>query len=204
MAGMFRAMVGAKLLFTIDSSNKVDKVEGWNELVTAMTSATQGQARNMLGSMFKEDYFKQMGNFGSGMPGRTVKPGESWPWKTEIAMGPMGTVTVDLTYTFAGWDERNNRKLALIESVGTVGSKGEPGAGAMGTSISIENGHWSGKSWFDPKQSLVTETVVDQKMDVRMTMPQRPSPGGATPPGGMTITNIMTQKVTFKVAPEGA
>jgi hypothetical protein len=119
-------------------------------------------------------------------------------------MGPMGAVTVDLICTFKGWDERNNRKLALIESVGTINAKGEPGGGPMGASINIDNGKWSGQSWFDPERFQVVETVVDQHMKVRMSMPQRPGPGGPAPAGGMTITNVMTQKVTFKVAPEGA
>jgi hypothetical protein len=101
--------------------------------------------------MLKEDYFKQMAHFGDTLPGRRVNAGESWPSKTDVIMGPMGTVTIDLTHTFKGWDQRNNKRMALLESSGTITGKGEQGAGPMGMSAVIDDGMMKGKSWFDPK-----------------------------------------------------
>jgi hypothetical protein len=200
----FRAMIGGKMKFILDSSNRVERIEGWKELVEAMSSKLQGQGRAALGGMLKEDYFRQMAHFGDTLPGRRVSAGECWPSKTDVVMGPMGSVTIELTYTFKGWDRRDDKRMALLESSGTITGNGEQGAGPMGMSMTIDNGKMSGKSWFDPERGQVVESVYDQDMTMRMTVPSRPSPGGPSPGADRSITNRITQRINVKLQPAGA
>jgi hypothetical protein len=205
VASAFRQMVGAKIKYLTDASNRVEKIEGWQELVDALSSKLQGPSRSMVASMFKEEYFKQMAEFGQNLPGRSVRPGESWPVKTDVVMGPMGTATLDLIYTFKGWEQRQNKRLALLVFSGTISSKPAQGGGAMGMTMSIENGTISGKSWFDPAEGLQVESVMDQNINMSMTMPARATPGKPAAAGElMTIQNKMSQKIKIKVTPEEA
>lgn len=204
VAGALGAMVGGKMKFILDSSNRVEQVEGWREVVEAMSAELRGPGRAALGGMLQEDYFRQMGNFGQTLPGRRVGAGESWPSKTEVMMGPMGRVIIELTNTFKRWDQRNGKRLALLESVGTIAGQGEPGAGPTGMSMSIDGGTMRGQSWFDPERSQVVESIYDQDMTMRMTVPGSPRPGGPAPGGDRSITNRMIQRISVKLDPAGA
>jgi len=200
----FRGLVGGRLKYFIDSSNRVERIEGWKELVDAMSDKLKGPGRAVLGSMLKEDYFRQMADFGHSLPGRAVKPGESWPSKTDVVMGPIGSISIETIYTFKGWDQRDNKRMALLESTGTITGKGDQGAGPMGMSMTIDAGKMTGKSWFDPVRSQVVESIIDQDMTLRVKVPARPSPGGPGASGEMTLTNRMNQKISFKLTPAGA
>jgi hypothetical protein len=44
----------------------------------------------------------------------------------------MGTATLDLSYTFKGWEQRQNKRLALLDFSGTISSKPAQGAAMTG------------------------------------------------------------------------
>jgi Family of unknown function (DUF6263) len=199
-AEAFRSLVGGKVRFLLDSSNRVEKVEGVQPLLEGLTAKLKGPERSVLGGMFNEDYFKQMGDFGHTLPGRAVRPGEHWPSKTEISAGPMGRMTLNLEHSFKGWEQRAGRRAAQIDFVGSISSQAQSGTGPGGLSIFIDDGKISGKSWFDPERGQMIESSIDQEMTVRMGIPARPG----APSGPVSITNRMNQKISLKLSPAGA
>jgi hypothetical protein len=206
MTKLFRELVGTKLRFTLDARNEVQKVEGVKEFMARLAPSGGGPGQAMLTNMFHPEYFKQMVAVGDGLPDKPVKPGDSWPHKRDIAMGPLGSVNVNSTHTFKQWEQRGGRRCARLEFAGTLSSKGTPSAGAFsGANMTINNGVSTGTVWFDPADGMVVESEISQKMSLQMTM-NIPSPGAAGAGGAgspQTITVDMTQKINFKIGSEG-
>jgi hypothetical protein len=143
-----------------------------------------------------------MVEYGQSLPRKPVKPGDRWPVQTEVVMGPLGKAELNLDYTFTGWEQRDQRNCAVLEFKGTMTSKSAGSApGPMGGSFNIEKGTLSGKEWFDPDLGMGVETSIDQDMTLHITFGGGPggNPGGRTPMPSGTATNVMKQKITFKL-----
>lgn len=196
-ASAFRRMVGAKLKYLMDSSNHVTKVEGWSELVAKMTAGSAGA--RMLGGVFTEDYFKQLADFSQGLPAKPVQPGDTWPVQRTIVMGPLGAATLDLTYTFKSWEQREKRQCARLEFTGPIrGGAPSTNSVMMGIRMAILDGTTSGQSWFDPELGLTIDADVAQKMNVLMSFPGTNAPArGANLSGSMT--NVMGQRIRLRL-----
>lgn len=198
-AATFRKMVGARLKFLMDASNKLERIEGLEDFKKRLLTGTPKEMAGILSSVFSEDYFKQMAEHGQGLPPKPVNPGDTWPVQMEMVMGPLGTMVMDWTYTFKGWEKREKRRCALLEYTGTVKTKPGRSAGPMGMSIAIEDGTSSGKSWFDPEAGLFIDSAIKQDMRMLMTLPNMAGGRTNAPPQTQTLTNVMNQKITVKV-----
>jgi len=196
-AAAFRRMVGAKLKCVLDASNQVARVEGWKELVTKMTAGSGGA--QMMSGVFTEDYFKQLADFSHGLPDQAVQPGDSWPSRRTIVMGPLGTATMDLTYTFKRWEEREKRQCARLEFTGPIRA-GAPSTNApmMGVRMALLDGTTSGLAWFDPALGLMIDSESDQKMNVLMNFPGTNAPARVSNTSG-GMTNTMAQRIRYKL-----
>lgn len=168
LAGSYRELVGAKIRYLLDQNNRVTKVEGLKEVIDKAVSRAPAQAKTMVRGMFSEDYFKQIVDYAKMMPPKPVKPGETWPVKTEIAMGPMGLVSTELNYTFKGMEQHEKRNCALLEFAGTMTMRPATNSAAP-TSMSIENGTMSGKAWFDPDLGAMIDMSIEQNMTSKVT-----------------------------------
>jgi hypothetical protein len=169
LAGSYRELVGAKIRYLLDQNNRVTKVEGLKEVIDKAVSRAPTQAKTMVRGMFSEDYFKQIVDYGKMMPPKPVKPGETWPVKTEIAMGPMGRIATELTYTFKGMEEHEKRNCALLEFTGTLSMRPGTNGAAAPTAMNIENGTMSGKAWFDPELGAMIDMNLEQNMTTKVT-----------------------------------
>src|SRR6185369_274350 len=109
-----------------------------------------------------------------------------------------GTLVLDLDFKFNAWEQREKRLCALLEFAGTMQSKAGETNTAMGGTMSIDHGTITGKVWFDPALGMAVESATDQILTMRMDFQGRG--GGDGGPGGGTMTNIMNQKVTVKLA----
>ncbi|HZO85200.1 MAG TPA: DUF6263 family protein [Verrucomicrobiae bacterium] len=199
----FRQIIGAKIKFHVDASNRVEKVEGVKEFSAKASAGSNPQGRAAMQSMFNEDYFKQMVDFQRSLPPQPVKKGDTWPVKTEINAPVLGAMNIDLNYTFQGWEQRDNRKCAAMDFAGTMSSKGDAAAASTGMSMKVESGKLSGKTWFDPELGHPVETSLNQDMVLHMTMPMprmRTNTNAAVQaPTSQNITNNTKQNVVIKL-----
>ncbi len=199
VAAMFRKMIGMKIKFLMDASHKVEKVEGFQEFRDKMTGGGSPQAQAMINSVFGEDYFKQMVRYGDGLPPKAVSPGESWPVQTEVVMGPLGTMVMDLTYTYTGMEEREKRQCAALVFGGTMKTKPGQTAGTLGSAMNVTDGKTTGTTWFDPALGMAVETALKQNMTMEMNLAGLPGAGTNRAPAGMKMTNVLSQKINFKL-----
>jgi hypothetical protein len=199
----FRQLVGTKIKILTDESNRVEKVEGMQEFAAKASAGSNPQGRAMMQGVFNEDYFKQLVDFQRGLPPGPVKPGDTWPVKTDLTVPVMGALTMDLNYTFKGWEPRDKRNCAALEFTGTMTSKGGASAGATGMSMKLESGKLSGKSWFDPDLGHPIETMLDQDMLMHMVVPVPRSRANTNTavqtPVSQNITNNTRQNIVIKL-----
>jgi hypothetical protein len=191
MGKTFGKMVGAKIQYYLDASNNVERVDGVDELSQRLSGG--GQAAANLKSVFNEDYFKQMMQSSRYLPPKPVQPGDTWPLKTDLPLGALGTMKLDYTFTFVGWEKHGERNCARIEFSGSIQSDPNGSPGPMGMSITIQNGTSSGIFWFDPEFGIAVDTKLDQDMTMLMDIPTRGQKGS------QTITNQLEQAVDIKL-----
>jgi hypothetical protein len=194
----FRQMVGQKLTLLFDASNTVERVEGMKEFQQKVFGNSDGSS-NPMAAMFNEDSVKQLVSQGRDLPAQPVKPGATWPSKFEVTMGPLGKVTLDLTYTFKGWEQREQRRCAALTFTGSIGANmGDP-SNPVGAMMSVAGGQCSGKSWFDPARGMIIDSLFDQTIQMRMKLPVPPGGGGgAAPP----VETSLKQNVSIKLVEE--
>ncbi len=188
---MFQNIIGTKVRCFLDASNQVERIEGFDTLMNQLAVGGRADAANSMKSMFNEDSIKQMVE--QYMPTKPVQPGDTWPEQTDITMGNLGKVAMDLTVTFERWETHGKRTCARLEFQG--GMKGKPNTdSASGMTLSVQNGDASGVSWFDPELGMVIETIMNHNMNVNITMP---TPGRKNTTQSMTM--VMKQDITVKL-----
>jgi hypothetical protein len=196
----YRKMIGSTLRMEVDAEGKVERVLGVQEWIDNL-SKDAGPAKGMIAQQFNEAYFRQMADFGRGMPRQPVQPRQMWPFSMEMSLGPMGKLKVDSKITFTGWEEREQHRCAVLKT--TASLKGTPSRdtdavmGPMGK-MSFNDGKASGTSYFDPELGAVIESISEQSLHLKGQAP--------TPPGGkspMDFASDISQTVTLKLVEAG-
>lgn len=202
MAELFRNMVGARIKFILDASNQVVRLEGLKDFRNRVLTNSPAHARASMGQMLSEDYFKQMINFGQGLPPQPVRPGDTWPVATEIAIGPLGIMQLNLHYVFKGFEQRDKRPCALLEFSGIVKSKPGPEAASPNIKMSIGEGTTAGQSWFDPDVGIVVASEINQDMIMNIEVGLQKPAGSNEPPAPRSMTTKIKQKIILSLKPE--
>jgi len=195
MADAFQKIIGAKIQYFLDVTNNVERIEGVDALVSRLESGGSPDAVAPLKSMFNEGYFKQIIGGSRSMPPKPVQPGDTWPVQLEIAMGPIGTLVMDYTFTFQKWEQRGKRNCARLEFRGTITSKPDDSSRPPGMTMDIQDGTSSGVSWFDPELGKIIETSLKQNITMAMTVPINMNGKTFT----QAMTNVMNQVITIKL-----
>ena len=200
-AAPYRKMVGSKVRLLLNAAGQVDKVLNLDEWLNSLTADLQGATREMISAQFNEAYLRQLAGLGRDLPPTPVDVGDSWPVKTELPGGPLGTIVMDTQVTLERMEEHDGRSCAVLQSVGGFkGSGGEQPTGPAGMSnVSIEQGKLTGKSWFDPELGAVVESVSDQFMHLTGQMPGAAGPGAQAP----KFTSDIAQQIQFKLVESG-
>ena len=167
VAPIMRAMVGARIQYFIDASGKVEKLGGVAELLNHIVATTKPRQQAMFKQMFSEDTLKQYGSFSETLPNRLVNIGESWSVKRDIGSA-IGTLTVDMNYTFKNWELHGDRQCAHIVDTGNIYSK-SVSAAMTGAAVEVESGKTSGDVWFDPELGMIVDVNTDQDMTMKIT-----------------------------------
>jgi hypothetical protein len=194
MQKTFEKVVGARIQYFLDASNQVQRIEGMDALTSQVSAGGRTEGASSMKSMFNEESLKQMIS-GQHLPPKPVQPGDSWPEKMDIAMGDLGTMSMDYTFTFVRWEAHGKRTCARLEFQGSMKSKANPTPNPAGMTVNVENGDSSGVSWFDPELGMVVDTTMNQDLNMNMTMPVPGRGKNAT----QTLKNVMKQAITMKV-----
>lgn len=165
-APMLRAMAGAKFRLTVDAQGQVTKVEGVRELTDQVAAQVPPMLRPMLDGMVNDEMIKQMASAAAALPDKPVRVNDTWPFKQEMSMGPLGKLKLDLTLRLKGWEEHEGKRCALIEQTGVLSAANEAGTNAI-TILELK-GDINGLSWFDAAAGVMRENVSTQKMDIKM------------------------------------
>ncbi len=180
---MLQKLGDMHLTMLTDAKGNVESVEGLKEFLDSMGDS--GGGANPLKGFLTEDSVKQMASL-QGLPDHPVKVGESWPFKKEVSAPSMGTMVQDLTYTFTGWEQRENHKCAVIAVSGTINTKpgGDDSAAPM---MTVEDGKVAGEIYFDPALGMPIESSINQGFSVKVNAQ------------GQSMSTKIAQDITIKL-----
>ncbi|MFM8471102.1 MAG: DUF6263 family protein [Limisphaerales bacterium] len=168
LAAPLRKLVGAKVKYLTSADGKVEKVEGTPQLRSKVTAGANPYAIATLNNMLSDEAIKNWNSLHTGLPEKAVKLGDTWSFARAQQYGP-GSINVDATNTFKAWEQRDGRKVALIEIAGVITTK--PAAGNSLVTITVEDGATTkGKAWFDPALGMVVESATTSEFTVKMAL----------------------------------
>lgn len=158
-----RAPIGAHILFDIDASGKVLRVEGMDGLMERISATGKSAAPAVFKEILSELTLKKLVSFDDSVPNRKVKIGENWKIQKDVP-SKIGSLGVDVTCTFKKWDQRDDRQCAYIESHGDFSSK--KAALSDGAMMEIKKGRVFSESWFDPQLGMMVGSSADEMMSM--------------------------------------
>lgn len=183
-ASALRKLVGSRVKYQFAADGRAERVEGVGLVFQKIAAAGLSPlSRPVVPSFATEDAFKSFSTLTSGLPAKPVKPGETWETVAEMPYGPFILILTG-TNTFKGWETKDNRQLAKIETSGTVAMK--PGAASA---VTLADGATAtGQFSFDPALGCAPEGQITWNFTVNITQPT-----------GQTVTKVQV-KQTSKVA----
>ncbi|MBE7502687.1 MAG: hypothetical protein HS113_20845 [Verrucomicrobiales bacterium] len=166
MSGIFQKLVGAKFTLLTTPEGEVEKVEGLEKVLESLAAGLPELFAGMVQSMVNSDAVKQMSGLPPNLPKEPVAVGHEWPVKTEVALGPLGTMVLDLRYKYTGLERKRDYSCAVLDHKGFITSKAGSGTGPV--SFSGVSGTTSGRSWYVPSVGTIIDSFADQKMKLKM------------------------------------
>ncbi|HZL79925.1 MAG TPA: DUF6263 family protein [Candidatus Limnocylindrales bacterium] len=160
-----RKMVGARLQYFINANGKVEKMEGYQELVNRV-AGENSQEQAAFRDLFNENTLKQYGSIGEDTtPRRVVKLGDSWAVRLEVP-ADIGILNLNLKCAFKNWEQHADRKCMRIKFTGNFSPQAAPNTSNL--PVKIDKGRLSGELWFDPELGMVVEFAFDTDMNVKI------------------------------------
>jgi hypothetical protein len=163
---VLRAMLGARIQYFTDANGKVERKEGVDALTKRIAATGQPRAETAFKQMFGEDTLKRYCSFADGMPNRTIKVGESWPFQEDLPTS-IGVLALDMKYTFKNWEQYSSRKCAHIVGAGRISTKTV--STATGAMVEVEKGTITGDFWFDPALGMIVGFNDMEDMALKIT-----------------------------------
>jgi RNA polymerase sigma factor (sigma-70 family) len=161
-----RKMVGARLEYFVNANGKVEKMEGYQELVNRVAGENP-QEQAAFRDLFSENALEKCGSIGEDTtPRRVVKLGDSWAIRLEVSSN-VGILNVDVSCTFKNWEQHADRKCMRIICAGDFSPQTDPNA--ANRPVKIEKGRFSGNVWFDPELGMIVGSALDEDMNLKIT-----------------------------------
>ncbi|HEX3720251.1 MAG TPA: DUF6263 family protein [Verrucomicrobiae bacterium] len=160
------AIVGARLEYVTDPSGEVERFEGKDQLMKCIAGDAKSRAESIFSQLFTEDQLKALVSFGDMMPNRVVNVGEKWSRKKDIVTS-IGTVTIDMKFTFKDWERHDDYNCAHIEETARLTSKSV--STQQGAAIEIEKSKIFADIWFDPVLGMVVDAVSHRTQTLKVT-----------------------------------
>jgi Family of unknown function (DUF6263) len=174
--------VGKELKVLLTAADEISEVENYDTFVKNLApSPIPGMD---MAKMFTKESMAQMMKQGAlqALPGKPVKPGDTWPFTTEVELPQMGKVAVKGTYTFKGMVEHGGAACAEIATVGEISldmtkadASTPTGAALAQLGMKVEGGSLKGTVWFDPKLGFSRDAQLTQEMNMSINNPADPT-----------------------------
>jgi hypothetical protein len=206
---------GVKFAFKVSAGNKITGSDGLRNLTDRLGGGNaRGGGQNFgggaIGRLIDPKIFRELIEMNA-LPRQPVHIGDTWTVKQDVSGGPGGTLPVEVTYTFKGWQKHDQRPCARLELAGTIKPpaperNNRRGGGGGGGGPVIEGGSITGTTWFDPELALAVETVSDLSITFKAPMGGRGSrrQGGTNAPPAasapQTWTGVMKQHGDLKLS----
>ena len=156
LAGIMKAMVGPEFKIRTNARGETLKIELPGEVKDILKGAGAG---GLGGSMFSEETLGDMMLLVVPFPEGKVSKDQSWSDHKKIEMPGMGAMHQDMKFTYAGVEEKGDRKLEKIGLMVTMSI--QAGEGPM--QVSIKDQKSSGYLLFDNEAGRPVESVVNQE-----------------------------------------
>ncbi len=179
---VFRALVGAKFMMTMDPRGQTSDFkisDKFREALQASPGAEQ------MKEMFSEKRLQQMMSQGGLMlPEGAIRKGASWNTAMEIPMPQVGTMVVTNKNTYEGPETREGKTVQKIGLAPTMTLKAMENAPVA---FQIKEQEAKGSAYFDNQAGKVLETSLTQTMVLEGEV------------GGQALKNKIKQTVAMKL-----
>ena len=144
------------------------------------------QAGALMQGFFNEDSFKQMVSQGATIFPPSVDKGDTWT-NTFDQANPLGKQVVETTYTYAGEETDSGKVLDRIDLVLKMNFGKIENPALAGAEIKVKKQDSKGSMFFDNVRGQMARTVIDQNMEMEITV------------GDNAITQLMKIKLNMTV-----
>lgn len=190
---------GAVLTYTLDDKYKVTKLDGYDDFLDR-ASGDNAAAKKMLAAIMTEKTLKTgVEDLLGFSPGQNVRPGDTWKRKTEVSLGPIGDIIMNMTYRYegpAGEDQKVTAKADMKYN--------PPPPGAVGLPIAIKDADMKVEDFesefrFDQKLGRLRTSTIRMEMTGNFTFTNNGTDIKVHVDQEMTVTSTLSSTV-----PEGA
>ena len=169
-AQMFAAMAGLSYTMVIGSQGTVKSVQGMDQLIDEIMGALPPEAmalgQGMLGEMFSEESITNMMQQSIQVfPQEPVGPGDSWQRSFSMSNPMIGGVTMNLTFTVDGIEDRDGGTVAVISSTGDM-VVGEGAGGQFSGMIEMGDTEITSTMNFDVDRGLILFSTTTSNMEM--------------------------------------
>ena len=168
VAAAMHAMVDVPLDYTVGTDGTVQKIDGLDTLTNRIAAAVPNQQQRLaLSQLFDQETLKQYCSFSQSLPDHPVDVGDSWSSSRDIN-SQAGLMTIDATYTFKNWEQRDGHNCVHFLINGDIKTK-TANAATIGAVVKIQKGTINGEAWFDPDLGMFVDSDSDQDLTLDIT-----------------------------------
>lgn len=182
IAKVIKPLIGVEFRQQMDASGRVLKVTVPQETFKGLESDPT------LKQFFSGESFKQMITKASPVfPAEAIEQGHTW--KNNVTQKtPLGSATLDATYTYGGEQDTNDQTLDKFSVKLTMAIEADDNS--RGTKVEIKDQDIKGTMLFDQSEGFLTESTLQQTISMKVT-------SGDTVVD-QTVKNTMTMTVVKK------
>jgi hypothetical protein len=159
---LLKALIGAEFAFKMSPQGELSNVKVPEKVVQALGDA--GAVGGAGAGMFSEERLKNMISESSlALPKENLAKGTSWKRQTKIPSPPIGTMTLDKTFSYQGPESQAGKSVERIDLGTKIEIQPDP-AGKLDFKIQSQEG--KGTFFFDNTAGRVTESTVTEKIEM--------------------------------------
>jgi len=168
LAASIQPLVGVEFVQTMSARGEILDVTLTQE---ARASLAKAPAGSQLTQIFSKEGLKSLlHQAATVLPEGPVSPGDTWTGQTQTK-SPVGTLVMDMTYTYRGTEMVKNRPLERIDVDVVVKFGREPNA--MGLEVEVKAQQNAGTMFFDATSGRFVQTELNQNMTLETAIGEK-------------------------------